>query len=178
VGAALTGEAFAYAAREHAAGRPLTHNERLLLLFMAHTALDADKPPRYFGSRERSAVALGRMVPDEPAVDHPERSERQRERHNAFSAVKTATRGLVQRGAIERLHSGRAGRRAEFALRFHGGLARGAPDLPLSGAVNTLHGGMADLPPGGGFNMPPRKELGTNEDQGGGVPMGRLRRAA
>jgi len=168
VGATLTGEAFAYAAREHAVGRPLPHNERLLLLFMAHTALDADKPPRYFGSRERSAVALGRMVPDEPPADQPDRDRLMRERHNAFSLVKSATRGLVDRGAIERVRVGRAGQRAEFVLRFPGNSAAG-PSMPLRRTSSMPLWGAASDPCRGTQGMPPRRTPGTSEDKGEGV---------
>jgi len=177
VGATLTGEAFAYAAREYAAGRPLLHNERLLLLFMAHTALDADQPPRYFGSRERSAVALGRMVPDEPSMDQPDRDRLLKERHNAFSLIKTATRGLVARGAIERVRTGRAGQRAEFVLRFHG-LHSATSGMPLDRTSDMLPGGTAsnlhrEMP-----YMPPRKKTGTTEEKGGEVIGPPLLRAA
>lgn len=168
MGATLTGEAFAYAAMEHEAGRPLPHNERLLLLFMAHTALDADQPPRYFGSRERSAVAFGRMVPDEPSLDQPDRDRLMRERHNAFSLIKTATRGLVARGAIERVRSGRAGQRAEFVLRFPG-LHATTPSMPLRRTADMTHWGMASNPHRGTSGMPPRRKTGTSEDVGGGV---------
>lgn len=174
----LTGEAFAYAAREHAAGRPLAHNERLLLLFMAHTALDADRPPRYFGSRERSAVALGRMVPDEPSLDMADRDRLMRERQNAFSLIKTATRGLVERGAIERVRSGRAGQRAEFVLRFPGAVHLVASSVPLGRSANVTPWGASSAPHRGVPAIPPRKKTGTKDDEGGRVVSGSASRAA
>jgi hypothetical protein len=103
--------AFVFAARV-----PLKPNEARLLLFMAHTALDTDKPPRYFASREASALALGRMVPDAPDLLDPDSARIEAERAAAFQRVKIATQGLVSLGAISRIRRGREGSRAEFAI--------------------------------------------------------------
>lgn len=103
---------------------PLTQNEYRLLLNMALTAMDADQPPRYFDSREASAYALGRRVPDAPPPGQPELPERLA----AFQAVKTATRGLVALGAIEQLKTGHKGQRAEFAIRLDPHLSRGTDE--------------------------------------------------
>lgn len=102
MGAQLVGRAYAYASRVH-----LKPNEFRLLAFMALTALDADNPPRYFASRGQSAMALGRMVSDDPK--DPESAA-------AFQRVKEAIAGLIAAGAITRLKRGREGQRAEFAL--------------------------------------------------------------
>lgn len=101
---------------------PLHPNEFALLGYMAATALDADNPPRYFDSREASALALGRRVPDQPD-GHPTKSPACpcpvcRARRAAFESVRVALRGLVSVGAIERIKVGRAGQRAEYALRL------------------------------------------------------------
>lgn len=109
MGAGLVKRAYAYAADV-----PLYPNEFRLLAFMALTALDADVPPRYFDSREASALALGRRVPDKSAPGEKEAPERVA----AFEAVKVATRGLVSLGALEQLRFGHRGQRAEFALRM------------------------------------------------------------
>jgi hypothetical protein len=111
VGAKLVGLAFTFAAR-----KKLKPNEQLLLLWMALTALDADNPPRYFAAREQSAIALGRIVPDEPDPANPRAAEIIAERQAAFQRIKIATTGLIDAGAIVRLNRGREGRRAEFKL--------------------------------------------------------------
>lgn len=97
---------------------PLSQNEYRLLLNMALTAMDADDPPRYFDSREASALAIGRRVADEvPGQPDPERAA-------AFEAVKVATRGLVNLKAIERLRTGHRGQRAEYVVRLDPVLTR------------------------------------------------------
>lgn len=179
MGASLTGAVFVYMAREQAAGRALPPNERVLLLFMAHTARDTDVPPRYFGSRERSAMGLGRTVPDAPMLDDPEFDQKTRERDNAFSAVKTAIRGLVERGAIERLRRGRAGQRAEFAIRAQNrALSRGELDAPVRSMPVAPLEGSVPVPLWGATSAPPRITRGTSEEQGGGVQLGTHRDAA
>ena len=166
MGAQLTGAVFAYLAREHEAGRPLAHNERLLLLFMAHTAMDADHPPRYFGSRERSSIGLGRIVPDEPGLEDPAYQEKAKCRRNAFELVKTATRGLVQRGVLERLKSGRAGQRAEYAIRLPDSLTppRGTVVPPLSGGSADPLRGTVGTRPRGMLTPPSRNHYRNNEE--------------
>lgn len=170
MGASLTGAMFVYIAHEQASGRALSPNERLLLLFMAHTARDTDPTPRYFGSRERSAVALGRTVPDAPSTDDPDFDMKTRERDNAFTAVKTAVRGLVRRGAIERLRRGRAGQRAEFALRAHDrAMTRGKSEVLHQGRPVAPFEGKLPIPLRGAASIPPRTTRGTSEEQGEGL---------
>lgn len=115
MGAGLVKRVFAYAAEV-----PLNPNEHKLLTFMSLTALDADQPPRYFDSREASALALGRRVSDDPTDP---------DRISAFEAVKVATRGLVDLGAIERAVSGRRGHRAEFVIRLDPARSRTTPEF-------------------------------------------------
>lgn len=128
MGAQLVGAAFSFAL-EHS----LKPNETLLLLLMAHTARDKDPDPTYFGSRERSATALGRRVPDAGA------DGAERERRAAFQAVKVAVAGLLAAHAIEQVSRGHTGSRASFSLkplkpfvRDHDGEQRGRKSLPLS----------------------------------------------
>lgn len=131
MGAQLVGRAFAFAATSR-----LTQSERLVLLFMAYTALDADKPPRYFASREQTAIALGRMVPDAVSPDDDRFAEVEAERTAAFQRVKLAVQGLVKAGAIERVRRGREGQRAEFVLVFgsvENGEHLGTHSVPLDG---------------------------------------------
>lgn len=110
MGARLVKLAYAYAVDV-----PLKPNEFRLLAYMALTSLDEEASPRYFDSRESSALALGRRVED----DRDDLSDQERrDRDAAFEAIKVATRGLVELGAIVRLKSGRSGRRAEFAIRL------------------------------------------------------------
>lgn len=118
MGAQLVSRAYAYAARVH-----LKPNEFRLLAFMALTALDADNPPRYFASRGQSALALGRMVSDDPS--DPETAA-------AFQRVKEAVAGLVAVGAIERTKRGREGQRAEFLI-----LLPGTEFVPLESTENV-----------------------------------------
>ncbi|WP_181110602.1 helix-turn-helix domain-containing protein [Rathayibacter sp. AY1B8] len=95
---------------------PVKHHEMRVLLWMAHTARDTDTPPRYFGSRETTALAPGYMLPDQPNPTDPEAAVKNAERERGFQRVKVAVSGLVKLGAIARLHSGRDGRSAEFEI--------------------------------------------------------------
>ncbi|WP_434316380.1 hypothetical protein [Leifsonia sp. P73] len=106
MGAQLVGKAFAFGMTHS-----LTGNEFRLLAFMAHTALDSDRPPRYYGSRERSAYGLGFVLPD-----HDDTPEAAKARRSAFEVVRRATAALLDAGAITRVRSGRAGQRAEFTI--------------------------------------------------------------
>lgn len=115
MGAQLVGRAIAFQANHE-----LKPNEYRLLVYMAHTAKDADLPPRYFGSREASAFGLGRMVPDEPDELDPDREQKAAVRASAFQAVKVALKGLVDVRAIKQLRAGSEGVRAEYALTFEG----------------------------------------------------------
>lgn len=106
MGAQLVGKAFAFGLSHR-----LTHAEFRLLAHMAHTARDTDQPPRYYGSREASAAALGYWLPVEG-----ESAAGDRLRESAFEGVRRATAALVRKGAITRVRSGRAGQRAEFTI--------------------------------------------------------------
>lgn len=131
MGAQLVGRAFAYASRSR-----LTQSERLVLIFMAFTALDADNPPRYFAAREQTAIALGRVVPDAVSPDDPRFAEVEAERSAAFQRVKLAIQGLVRSGAIARSRRGREGQRAEFELVFRSvenEQVAGTDSVPLAG---------------------------------------------
>jgi hypothetical protein len=111
VGARLVGKAYGFAVDHRLTGR-----EMRLLTWMALTALDDDSPPRYFAGRESSALALGERVPDEPEPSDPDAAAKAAMRDAAFQRVKVATAGLVKAGAIARLHQGREGRAAVFAV--------------------------------------------------------------
>ncbi|MEY9851251.1 hypothetical protein ABH923_000929 [Leifsonia sp. EB41] len=115
MGAQLVGRAIAFQANND-----LKPNEYRLLVYMAHTAKDADQPPRYFASREASAFGIGRMVPDEPDLVDPRHDQKCAERKAAFQAVKVAVKGLVDVRAIKQLRAGAEGVRAEYALTFEG----------------------------------------------------------
>ncbi|MCC2032188.1 hypothetical protein [Microbacterium allomyrinae] len=112
MGANLVGRTFSYRAHVPV----LSQTEFDLLVYMSLTALDNDTPPLYFDSRESSALALGRIVPDAVAPDDPRCDEVDRERTAAFQRVKVAIQGLVALGAIERVRQGGNGHRAEFAI--------------------------------------------------------------
>jgi hypothetical protein len=120
MGAQLARLAYAWAV-----DRTVKPNEMRLLVFMALTALDADNPPRYFASRESSAVALGRRLPERVEESDPTFSSVEKERDAAFSRVKVATQGLVKSGAIRNVKRGREGQRAEYALTFQSSLLPG-----------------------------------------------------
>ena len=112
MGSRLVKRAYAYAVDV-----PLHPNEFRLLAWMCLTALDEDTPPRYFDSREASALALGRRVPDE---DTPERSA-------GLEAVKVAIRGLTAVGAVRRRKHGHRGQRAEGRGRGQAGADSNGP---------------------------------------------------
>lgn len=147
MGAQLVGRVFVFAA-----ANDMKPTEFRLLTFMAHTALDSARPPLYFGSRERSAYGIGRMVED----DRDDLTIQERnDRAAAFQAVKVATQGLIRLGAIERVQRGRLGHRATFALTF-----RGTEFLPLESREFLPHFGTESLPPGVGETYP----QGTTEE--------------
>jgi hypothetical protein len=111
MGAQLAKQAYAFGA-----SHPLTASEMRFLVWMALTAKDTDERPIYFMSREQSALALGRIVPDEPRPGQEDAAAVLKERKAAFQAVKVATTGLVSHGAIRSLVRGRTGHRAEYEL--------------------------------------------------------------
>ncbi|WP_460774228.1 hypothetical protein [Microbacterium sp. GXF7504] len=97
----------------------LTGNEARVLAWMALHALDNDARPRYFMGREQTAMALGYMVPDEVARDHPEHRGISRARAAAFRRVSEAISGLAAHRIIHELRSAHSGQRAEHELRLH-----------------------------------------------------------
>lgn len=111
MGAQLVGRVIAYGADV-----PLKPNEFRLLVGMAHTALDTAERPRYFDSREASAMILGRRVPDAVHESDPSSERVTKERNAAFQAVKEALNGLSKLGAIKRQRTGGNGRRAEYTI--------------------------------------------------------------
>lgn len=143
MGAQLVGQAFIFA-KEYAAlqatdrgarkGLGLKPNEFRLLVWIALTALDTDRAPRYFAKRERSALGLGWMVPDAVDTEDPSFSEVDRQRTSAFQGVKLAMSGLTKAGAIRNVRRGREGTTAEYVLTFPDWLAAhllGTSSIPL-----------------------------------------------
>jgi hypothetical protein len=134
---------------------------------MSLTALDNDKPPRYFASRETTAVAFGRTVPDQPDPTDPAAEEIDRMRDAAFKPVETALRGLKSKGAIRKIRDGRGGTTAAFALvfepvdNFRLGGARGTENVTLETTEIVTLRGTKTVPPGVGKPYP----LGTREEQ-------------
>lgn len=82
--------------------RHLSHREARALLFMANTALDADKPPVYFGGWEAVAAALG--------------LDCEGKRHNSKEQFRRTIAGLVASGAVVSSGQAKLGVRAEYAL--------------------------------------------------------------
>lgn len=119
---------------------------RLVLLFMALTARDDDDPPRYFARREETCYALGRMVPDAPTEDDPERDRIERERAAAFQRLKVVTSELVDAGLLERLKRGQRNQRAEYALILHSPGHSGTSHVPLNGTSDVPHESTSDVP--------------------------------
>lgn len=115
MGAQLVRRAFAFAAQNR-----LTGNEFRVLAHMTLTALDGDAEPRYWAKREVLAHALGHLIPDAPMPGDPNEPETNAARERAFYAVKTAVRGLVNAGAIERLRLGRIGQTAAYRITLTG----------------------------------------------------------
>lgn len=126
---------------------PLHANEFGLLIGMAYTARDSDDPPRYYDSREASALALGRRVPDAHPGDQGCRCSDCRSRAAAFEAVKVALRGLVALGAVERVRRARAGQRAEYAIVLDLGITRRTDEYRIrQGKGEPSKEGRASLP--------------------------------
>lgn len=113
MGAQLVKRAFAAVARDP---RSLTQNARLVLLWMALTALDTDERPTYFAAREATALAIGRMVPEAVEDDDPTFGAVSRDRESAFRMVQRATTELVERGYIRRRKRGQKWQRAEYEI--------------------------------------------------------------
>lgn len=113
MGAQLVKKAFGAIARDP---KPLTPNARLVLLWMALTALDTDAKPIYFGARETTALALGRMVSDLVDDDDPRFDEISRERESVFRMLQRALSELVDRGYIVRRRRGQKWQNAEYLV--------------------------------------------------------------
>ncbi len=119
---------------------------RNVLIWMALTARDDDDPPRYFARREETCYALGRMVPDAPAPDAPDREQIARERAAAFQRLKVVIGELVAAGLLERVKRGQRNQRAEYALTFHSPTVAGTPDVPQSSTPDVPHESTSDVP--------------------------------
>lgn len=155
MGARLVKRAYIYAVDV-----PLTPNEFRLLNWMALTALDEDITPRYFDSRESSALALGRRVVDDGYGDDDD----QRQRAAAFEAVKVAQRGLVSLRAVTRIKNGRNGQRTEYAIHLDVAVTRTTDEYARRASkegrtfpqrkVQPSAKGRADLPAGEGSTFP------------------------
>ena len=83
---------------------------RMVAVHMAVTALDHDKPPRYFGGRDALVLALNGYLADDPV-----------ERDQQYKRLQRALKQLRAAGLIEPLNNPRAGQRAEYALHVLGG---------------------------------------------------------
>lgn len=153
MGASLVKLAIAFGARHR-----LTGNEFRVLIQMAVTAKDTDLEPSYWSSREDSARALGRMIPDEPGPDDPDADAKRRERDAAFFALKEAIRGLRAAGAIQTTDPGRRGHRAVYKLTLTS--MRGSENPPPIGEENPPAIG-GNPSPYRGENPPPKEEPGT-----------------
>lgn len=167
MGARLVKQAIAFAVDV-----PLRPNEFRLLTYMAVTALDEDQPPRYFDSRESSALALGRRVPD------PGTSEADAERSAAFQAVKVALSGLTALGAVRRLKAGRAGQRAEYAIALDIAQARASAEFRQRRGVRNSYPSEVrnsyptryGFPTPEGYGIPtPKEQLRNHKEQGRGT---------
>jgi hypothetical protein len=88
-----------------------------VLIRMAVTAMDDGMPPRYFGGWEVLAKSLG-CVWTAPTANMTEQERREAERSTeaARRAVGRAVHALIEAGAVERLNTPQAGRRADYAL--------------------------------------------------------------
>lgn len=150
----------------YAADIPLNPSEFRLLIWMSMTALDDDPTPRYFDSRESSALALGRRVVDDGYGDE----EDQRERAAAFEAVRVALKGLVALGAVDHIKRGRNGHRSEYAIRLDVLASRQSAEFTKRRAKVRPKPGSAwtqtQVEPG----LKPRPDLGSNP--GSACPSG------
>lgn len=113
MGAQLVGRAFAALARDP---EQLSPNARLVLLFMALSALDGDARPSYWRDRESTAIAIGRMVPEEVEPEHSDYVEVTRQRQSVHRMVQRAIAELIDRGYIRRQRRGQRGQLARFEL--------------------------------------------------------------
>lgn len=150
MGARLAGRAYAAIARDPS---PLTPNARLLLIWMALSALDSDPSPLYYRRPEDSALGLGHMISDHIDDADPEADSLRRKRDSALRMVRRATTELVDRGYIQRRKRGQKWQRAEYEITIPTLIA---PELsvppekelsvPLSGTISTAQEGLS-VPP-------------------------------
>lgn len=126
MGGQLVKKVWAASFLETERGRPLTANERQILLYMATIAHDTDEHPIYWAGRESLAThALGRAIPADAKL-----------RESLFKSVSIATRSLVSRGAIQLFNTARPGKNQEYELTVDNLLPAKwvpEPDVPPSG---------------------------------------------
>jgi|GEM_PF-3519729 len=158
----------------------LSHSAKIVLLRMANTSLDKDKPPRYFAGWELLALALGYDVP--PKTDSSEAARKVREgiRRN----VRRATRELEDAGLITSPWGvdtrARIGRKAEYHLHLDvfgrvtspttlPGNEGDAPDHP-EGDASDHPGGWSEVVGEGDASDLPKE----NEEPGSGARSGTI----
>lgn len=166
MGAQLVGLAFVVARRLE-----LKPHESLLLLGMAHTALDTDKAPRYFGARETRTLFLGRHVPDEVGPDSIDFEAVSLVCEAAFKSVQRAVRGLTGAGAIQVRRLPRVGQRAEYSLPVDlwNRIARSEPMKTKSvhlDRTQTVHLAGTESDRSSDANRPPKNAQEPLEDLG------------
>lgn len=110
-----------------------------VLAYMALVSMDEDPAPSYWGGWEALALAAGRVVPDRS--DDPGMVK---VRRAALKAVNSATRTLIDRGAIRVKQAAAPGRNATYELIFanrtvHGERAPSGGNGARS-ADTTVHG--------------------------------------
>jgi hypothetical protein len=88
----------------------LKYREKVALLFMANTALDADAPARFWGGWEALALALG-LDTGNGSDDDAKRAAK-----NASEQVRRALAALAEAGAVVSSSAARFNIRAEYAL--------------------------------------------------------------
>lgn len=85
----------------------LNHRDKVVLLFMANTALDADDPPRYWKSWQPLALALGFDIGD---------GTNERIVANASEQIRRVLASLAKAGAVVSSARARTNIKAEYAL--------------------------------------------------------------
>lgn len=164
MGAQLVSRAFLAVARDQ---MPMTPNARLLLLWMALSAIDSDAHPVYFRKPEDSAQALGHMIVDHIDEDVPDSDMLRRQRESALRMVRRATTELVERGYIKRRKRGQKWQRAEYELTIPSLLSAelSVPpekelSVPLNGTISTSQQGPS---------VPPKEPQEPQEPDGGSI---------
>lgn len=164
MGAQLAGRAYAAIARDP---HPLTPNARLLLIWMALSALDSDTSPLYYRKPEDSALALAHMIADRIDQGDPEADSLRRKRDSALRMVRRATTELVDRGYIQRRKRGQKWQRAEYEITIPtllGSELSVPPEkelsVPLNGTISTSQQGSS---------VPPKEPQEPQEPDGGSI---------